>query len=313
MQASPWDPESVTTVLDAQGRLTEGAEVGGLDVRAFYKRLVAARILDLRLSRLGLPLWASSAGEEAPVVATAGVARMHEWIYPGARDTAVALARGLEPAALVDQVLGRGRGGGAALPGRVASHDLRIATTTDALGVHLAIAAGQAHAAKLGEGNEAVFALFGEGLTTTGIFHETVALAVRSDLPLVLVCRSQLWPDEAPPEAGLFGDSVQERAAVCGLWSRRVDGADPIAVWNVIGAAAERARAGSGPALVEAVVTPMVHDPPPHRDPVERLRRHLDSQGQWTETFQDVVEAETRQAIQDALAANGWASQEGEA
>lgn len=311
VQASPWDPESVTSVLDAQGKLAEGTEVGALDVRAYYKQLVAARILDLRLSRLGLPMWAPSAGEEAPLVAMAALARAHEWIYPGARDTGIAFARGMSADEVLAQVLGRGRGGGPALPGRVASAELRIGTTTDALGMYLPIAAGQAHAAKLGEGNEAVFVSLGEGLTTTGVFHETVALAVRSDLPLVFVCRSQLWPDEAPPEAGLFGDSVQERASVCGLWSRRVDGADPIAIHKVLTTAAKRARSGQGPSLVEAVVTPLVRDPPPHRDPVERLRLHLDGSGQWTQTFQDVIEAEVRQSIESALSAMGWS--EGEA
>ena len=312
VQVSPWDPESVATVLDAQGSLAEGTDVGSLDVRAYYKRLVAARVLDLRLSRLGLPMWASCGGEEAPVVATALVAQPNEWIYPGVRDNAVALARGVEPGTLVDQLLGRAQPGGVALPRRVSSHELRVATTTDALGLHLPIAAGQAHAASMGAGGEAVFALFGEGLTTTGVFHETVALAVRGNLPLVLVCRSQVWPDQAPPEAGVFGDSVQERATVCGLWSRRVDGADPIVVWNTLSTAASRAREGSGPSLVEVIVTPQVHNPPPHRDPIERLRRHLDAQGQWTPTFQDVVEAETHQAVEDALVANGWAT-EGEA
>lgn len=302
----------MTTVLDAQGKLAEGAEVDGLDARTLYKHLVAARILDMRLSRLGLPLWAPSGGEEAPVIATAMVARPDEWVYPGTRDNALAMARGLAVETLIGQILGRGQGGGPALPGRVASTDVCVATSTDALGLHLPIAAGQAHAARLNADGKAVFTLFGEGLTSAGVFHETVALAVRGDLPLVMVCRSQVWPDEAPPEAGLFGDSVQERAAVCGLWSRRVDGADPVAVWDVIGAAAQRARSAQGPSLVEVVVTPLVRDPPPHRDPIERLRRHLDAEGQWTETFQDVIEAEARQAIADALASHGW-TEEGRA
>mgnify|MGYP001546866724 CR=1 FL=1 len=93
MDTTPWDPEGAAALLDAEGRLTGGATLGGLDARAYYKQLVAARGLDVRLSRAGLPMWASSAGEEAPLVATGRVAHAEEWIYPGVRDVAIAMVR----------------------------------------------------------------------------------------------------------------------------------------------------------------------------------------------------------------------------
>lgn len=301
METTPWDPEGAATVLDAHGRLSDGSASPAVDVRAYYKALVGARIVEEKLAALSLPMWASGRGEEAPLVAAAMIAGPHDWIYPGARDTAVAVARGIEWSDLAAQVLGRTRAA-SALPGRVTSPELHIGAATDALGMHLAIASGQAHAQKLDGRGHATIALLGEGLTTTGIFHETVALAVSADLPLVLVCRSQLWPDGAPTEAGQLGDSVSDRGRTAGLWARRVDGADPLATYATIAAAMDRARAGRGPALVEAVVTQLVHRPPPHRDPVERLRRHLESAGSWTSTFQDVIEAETRALFDRAIA-----------
>lgn len=292
MESTPWDPEGATVVLDAQGRLSDGGGVQGLDLKALYKQLVAARCLDLRLSRASLPMWASSAGEEAPLVAAALVAGPEDWIYPGSRDAAIALVRGMSYDAIAAQVFGPNGAGGPALPGRLASVEHHIGTTTDALGMHLAIAAGQAHGQKL-EGSRAItLASFGEGVTTTGAYHEATSLAVACDLPLVLVCRSQLWPNGAPAEAGVVGDSVADRGRAQGLWARRVDGADPLAVYGALASAAARARDGRGPALIDVVVTQLVHDPPAHRDPVERLRRHLDAQGVWTSTFQDVIEAE---------------------
>ena len=301
METTPWDPEGAATVLDAHGRLSDGSASPAVDVRAFYKALVGARIVEEKLAGLGLPMWASGRGEEAPLVAAAMIAGPHDWIYPGARDTAVAVARGIEWPELAAQVLGRTHGS-SALPGRVTSPELHIAPATEALGMHLAIASGQAHAQKLDARGHATLVLFGEGLTTTGVFHETVALAVSCDLPLVLVCRSQLWPDGAPAEAGQLGDSVSDRARTSGLWARRVDGADPLATYSTIAAAMDRARAGRGPAFVETVVTQLVHGPPPHRDPVERLRRHLEAAGSWTSTFQDVIEAETRALFDRGLA-----------
>jgi TPP-dependent pyruvate/acetoin dehydrogenase alpha subunit len=120
--------------------------------------------------------------------------------------------------------------------------------------------------------------------------------------PRVIVVRSQLWPNGAPAEAGVLGDSVADRVRACGLWARRVDGADPVAVHNVIASAADRARAGRGPGIVDVVVTQQVHDPPAHRDPIERLRRFLDGRGEWTSTFQDVCEAEIRAQLEQAFA-----------
>ncbi|MBX7077698.1 MAG: hypothetical protein K1X88_00840 [Nannocystaceae bacterium] len=298
MDTTPWDPEGATTVLDAEGRVEPGAIPAGLDLRIYYKALVAARCLDVRLGRAGVPMYASFAGEEAPLVATAMQAREQDWIYPGLRDVAVALVRGMSFEELARQVVG-GEGG----PGRVASASLRIATGTDAIAMHLALAAGQAHGQKLAADGGITFALVGEGATTTGVFHETLAVAAACDLPLVIVCRSQLWPSGAPAEAGVLGDSVADRARTCGVWERRVDGADPLAVYGAIGQAAARARDRRGPSLVEVVVTQLLHDPPAHRDPVERLRRHLDTTGQWTATFQDVAEAEVRGKLERAFAA----------
>ena len=298
MEPTPWDPEGVSVVLDPNGQLV-GTRPGGVDAKQLYKLLVAARCLDLKLGRAGIPMWASAAGEEAALVSTALCSREADWIYPGFRDVAVALARGLE----IDTIVRGLFSGDEAGPGRIASASHRIAPPTDALGMHLALATGRAHAQKLTANGAVTFALFGEGLTTTGAFHESMMLASALSLPLVMVCRSQVWPDGAPAEAGAVGDSVGDRAKAAGLWVRRVDGADALGTHAAIEAAADRARQGRGPGLVEVVVTQMHRDPPAHRDPVERLRRHLDQTGAWTQTLQDVIEAEVRGSLDRALEA----------
>ncbi len=291
MEASPWDPEGVEVVLGPNGTPTDEACLAGLDLKALYKHLVAARCLDLRLGKMNVPAWASSAGEEAPIVLAGVLAEPSDWIYPGWRDSpgVVAVSAFEDVATMLVQ------------SGQRPSSALRVMLPSDTLGMHLALAAGHAHAQKLDGRRGVTIALFGEGLTTTGIFHETVATAVQCDVPLVLVCKSQLWPDAAPAEAGLLGDTVSERARACGLWSRRVDGADVIAVYMALASALERARDGRGPGLVEAVVTQLHRDVPAHRDPIERMRRLLDHKGLWTQTFQDVVEADIRARLEKAF------------
>ena len=303
MEPSPWDPEGVEQSLDAEGQLLDRRAAHGLDLRALYKRLVAARLLDLRLSRLGLPMWVSSAGEEAATVLSALLAGPEDWLYPSVRDLALAPIRGMDVDEFAQQVLGAAYNG---RPGAIAAADLGIGHAPETLGLHLPLAAGQAHAQRLAGPGRMTAALFGEGLTTTAMFHETVALAFTCDLPLVLVCKSQLWPEGAPAEAGLLGDSVAERVKACGLWSRRVDGADVVGVYAALDQAFRRARDGRGPGLVEVVATRLQTgeqstDVPAHRDPLERLRRHLDREKQWTPTFQDVIEAEVRGVLERAF------------
>lgn len=302
MEQSPWDPEDVEFVLAADGDPVSEVRIEALEARALYKQLVAARCLDLKLAQRKLPMWVSSAGEEAAAVCVGALAGADEWVYPGARDAGVAVGRGLGFDDVARQAVGESQADhlGRMRPGTIASLTAGIAPTSAALGMHLPIAAGHAHASKLARLGHATTVIFGEGLTTTGVFHETVALAACCELPLVLVCKSQLWPDQAPAEAGLLGDSVADRIRSCGVWTRRIDGADPLVVHQTMRHALLRAREGSGPALVEVVVSPMRQDPPPHRDPVERLRRYLDRRGQWTQTFQDVIEAEFNNAFDKA-------------
>ncbi|MEE9382091.1 MAG: thiamine pyrophosphate-dependent enzyme [Nannocystaceae bacterium] len=304
MEHSPWDPEDVELKLAPNGELMGDACADDLDARHLYKQLVAARSLDMKLAGLELPMWASGSGEEAVGVCVGLLSGAEEWIYPGARDVSVATSRGVAVEEIGRQALGRrdAEHFGRVRPGPVSSVAHCISTVSSALGMHLALAAGHAHATKLCRLAQSTVVIFGEGLTTTGVFHETIALATSCELPLVMVCKSQVWPDGAPSEAGLLGDTVAERGRTCGIWTRRVDGADPLAVHHATAQAIGRARDGNGPSLVEVVVSPLRQDPPPHRDPIERLRRYLDANGQWTQTFQDVIEAEFNSAFDTAIA-----------
>jgi pyruvate dehydrogenase E1 component alpha subunit len=299
----------VETLLDGEGRVREPSDAAGVDLRALYKALVHARCLDLRLAQLGVPMWVSGAGEEAAGVLVGRLLQPEDWVHPGgSRDVALALARGVSVAEIVRQATGQPDAEtlGRSVPGTIASVTHGIAPATEALGMHVALAAGRAHGQRLA-GRGVTVVSCGEGLTVTGAFHESVALAVSLELPLVIVCKSRPWPTGAPAEAGQLGDSLVDRLGACGLSSRRCDGADVLSTLRALSAALTRARRGDGPAFVEVFVTPLSRDVPAHRDPVERLRRCLDARGEWTQTFQDVVEAELRGRFDQVLARAGAA------
>jgi len=304
MQPTAWEPEGVEALLDSKGTLADPVAVSGLDLRGYYKHLVAARVLDVKLSRLELPMWASSAGEEAVSVAIGELSGDADVVFLGTRDAAIAMLRGLPLVELVRQLLGlpSARDLGRGVAGSPSAPELGLFGACEGLGLSLGLAVGHAHAQALAGTGGASVVVFGEGQTTTGMFHESTALALAHDAPVVFVCKSQLWPEGAPAEAGLLGDSVCERVRTAGLWARRCDGADPLGVRKAIAAALHRAHDGGGPGLVEVVVAPLQRDPPPERDPVERMRRLLDARGEWTQTFEDVSEAEIHGKLDRALA-----------
>lgn len=295
-----------------------------------YEVMLAARRVDLCLERLALPAWASAAGEEAPAaalgLAMAGQLEastspptadekssnpgVRDRIFPGRRDLALPIALGVPLAELLVQSAAPYHAGAAehwrafrSDEGRSDSAKALLAQQHDELGLDLLLATGDARvrrlAAQLGDAltpelaamrNGVTVACFGEGLTTHASFLEATSIAVAADLPLVFVSKSRQWADSAPAEAGILGDNLADRARACGLWTRRIDGADCIGIHHYLRRAIERAREGHGPALLDLVVTPASLQPPGHRDPIERLRRHLHRRGLWTEEYAEQLD-----------------------
>src|SRR5690606_20777364 len=128
MQPTAWEPEGIEALLDSKGTLADPAAVSGLDLRGYYKKLVAARVLDVKLGRLELPMWASAAGEEAVSVAVGDLLGPDDSVFVGNRDAAIGLIRGMPLAELLRQLLAqpsaetRGRG----LPGSIHSEAHKI-------------------------------------------------------------------------------------------------------------------------------------------------------------------------------------------
>lgn len=304
MDTTFWEPEGAERLLRPDGSPADGdTDLGDLPLDRLYRALVAARTLDLKIARLGLPARAPWAGEEAVAAAVALATRPDDWVFPGPRDGAIAFLRGLDAEAVAHQL--RSADPAAGLPARDAFADPEGHTgpLPRGLGHHLALATGTARAQALEDTEHVTVATFGEGTTTTGAFHEALSLAAAAELPLVFVCKSLVWPEGAPAEAGTVGDPVYERVRALGVRTVRTDGACAAATLRHLADAVRRARDGKGPALVEVVVTPAIFDPPAERDPVERLRRHLDRIGKWNRTFQDVAEAEVATRLERAFRA----------
>jgi pyruvate dehydrogenase E1 component alpha subunit len=218
-------------------------------------RQLEKRAYDLFLQNLVKGTSHLSLGQEA-IAAGFGQA-MHEDDYTFAtyRGHAHTLARGASMTGVMGELLGRDNG---LLHGKGGSMHLTdvdngVMGSYAIVGAHLAIALGAGWSAQYwGEPRVAV-AFFGDGTTNIGAFHEALNLAAVWKLPVVFVCENNLYMEYTPiADVTAVARPAADRAAGYGLEHIVIDGNDADAVYLTAAEFLGRARAGGGPALIEA-------------------------------------------------------------
>jgi acetoin:2,6-dichlorophenolindophenol oxidoreductase subunit alpha len=122
------------------------------------------------------------------------------------------------------------------------------------VGSHLPIAAGAAWSAKLRGTDQVTIAFFGDGATNIGAFHEALNLAAVWKLPVLFVCENNLYMEYTPiSTVTSVANPAADRASAYGLPAVIIDGNDVIKVQETTKIAVDRARAGDGPTVIEAL------------------------------------------------------------
>jgi pyruvate dehydrogenase E1 component alpha subunit len=238
---------------DAFRRLDADAAPDGLGERELlelYRRMVLLRTYDERSvvyhrqGRIGTYaiFWNHEAIQAGATFALAD----SDWIFPSYRESAIGLVRGMPAATILQWWRGHPSGWWNPADWNVASICVPIAT-------HVPHAAGLAWGKKLRGEDTVAMAFFGDGATSEGAFHEGVNFAAVMDAPAVFVCNNNGWAISTPLEAQTRADTLADKAAGYGIPGVRVDGLDVLAVYEAAREAVERARAGGGPTLIEAV------------------------------------------------------------
>ncbi len=227
--------------------------VDGLDdeaLLALHRSLVLLRTYDERSvvyhSQGRIGTYAIFRGHEAIQVGAVHALEPRDWIFPSYRESAIGLLRGL-PAATILQWW-RGHPSGWWNP-----EDVNVASICVPIGTHVPHAAGLAWGMRLRGSDAAAVAIFGDGATSEGAFHEGANLAAVVRAPLVLLCSNNQWAISTPLSAQTAAACLADKAIGYGMPGVRVDGRDVLAVYEAVRAAVERARAGEGPTFVEAV------------------------------------------------------------
>jgi pyruvate dehydrogenase E1 component alpha subunit len=119
------------------------------------------------------------------------------------------------------------------------------------VGGGLSLAIGAALHAKIQKTGQISVCFFGDGASNEGIFQESINLAAVLKLPVIFVCENNLYATETPISSATLSKNIADRAAAFGLPGVIADGNDVVDVYQKASAAAERARNGEGPTLLE--------------------------------------------------------------
>ena len=227
-----------------------------------YRLTALARALDERmwqLNRSGKAAFiVSGQGHEAAQVGAAfALERGTDIVLPYYRDLALSLAFGLTANDVMMAALARAddtSSGGRQMPAHYGSARLHIVSGSSPVATQVPHATGTAWAAKARGTGQVSLTCFGEGGASKGDFHEACNFAAIHKLPVIFFCENNRYAISVPVERQMAIDNVADRAAAYGMPGAIVDGTDLLAVYQVVKAAADRARRGDGPTLVEAKV-----------------------------------------------------------
>ena len=196
----------------------------------------------------------SSLGQEAISVGTAYALEPQDFISPVIRNVGAMMIRGYRPRDLFLQYMARKDGPTGGRDANTHFGDLArgVIAPISMLGETVPVAAGIALAAKIRKENRVAVAYVGDGATSTGPFHEGLNFAAVQKLPLLIIAENNGWAYSTPTSRQMAVSNIAERAkGGYGLSSISIDGNDVVKVFQTTKAAAERARGGGGPELIE--------------------------------------------------------------
>ena len=196
-----------------------------------------------------------SIGQEATNVGALKALRPGDRFFSHHRGHGHALAWTDDPARVLADILGKANGFCGGFGGTMHMAEPR----SGFLGGNGIVAGGLPMSVGVGlaiqlRGEEAVcLVFFGDGAVNEGAFHEALNMASIWRLPLVFLCENNRYAMSTPVSAAINVEAISTRAAAYGIPGESVDGNDFCEVYSAVHRAVERARAGAGPTLIEAL------------------------------------------------------------
>ncbi|MDW8040899.1 MAG: pyruvate dehydrogenase (acetyl-transferring) E1 component subunit alpha [Nitrososphaerota archaeon] len=257
-------------------------------------------------------------GQEAVAVGVCSALRRDDYITSTHRGHGHCIAKGADVKRVMAEILGKrtgyckGKGGSM----HIADFSVGMLGATAVVGAGIPIAAGAGLSIKLRKTDQVVACFFGDGASNQGTFHEGINMAAIWSLPVIFVCENNLYAMGTRQSMVMRVESVAERASAYGIPGVVVDGNDVLAVYDATLKAAERARKGEGPTLIECKtyrhrghsrVDPAKYRPKEEveawlaRDPIKRFREKLLELNVLTEVEIQQIDREVAAEIEEAV------------
>ncbi len=257
-------------------------------------------------------------GQEAVSIALALEARPSDHVCCTYRGHGHALALGMTPSSVMGEITGRVSGavGGVGGSMHLSDRSVGLMPTSAIVGAGIPIAAGAALTSQVLGRDDCAIALFGDGATNIGAFHEGLNLAAIWRLPVVFVCENNVYGEYSRINLTTPVEHLADRAASYGMPAEIVDGQVVGTVADAMRRALERARGGDGPTLLEcktyrysghsradaATYRPAGElDTWLARDPIELHRQLLVREGTIAEADADHIESRVRARIEECI------------
>ena len=302
----PWNPDFDATQL----------QVG-------LRWMLMNRVFDERMwqiQRQGrISFYMQALGEEAVSIAQGMALRPGDMCFPSYRNQGLYMYRGVTLVDMMCQCLSNTRDmcQGRQLPIMYHSKSGNVFSISGNLGTQYPHAVGWAMASAIKGEDHIAVSWVGDGSTAEADFHHALTFAAVYQAPVILNVVNNQWAISTfQGTAGGERRSFAARGLGLGIPGIRVDGNDFLAVYAVTSWAAERARRGGGPTLIELVTYrggahSTSDDPDKYRpkdewqafplgDPIERLKQHMIAQGNWSEKKHEQLTEELREEVKAA-------------
>jgi acetoin:2,6-dichlorophenolindophenol oxidoreductase subunit alpha len=289
-----------------------------------YRRLLRCRLFDERVLVLHsrgeiVGSVHASLGQEGEIVGACMALRTDDLMVGNHRSHGHPIGKGADLKALMAELYGKVTGVNRGKGGSMHLADFSVGSLgeTSIVGTGIPVAAGAALGCKLLGDDRVCLCFFGDGASNAGAFHEGLNLAAIWDLPAIFLCENNLYASGTRISSVCSVPDIAIRATSYNIPGVVVDGQDPLAVYQTVSEAAQRARAGQGPTLVEAKTyrydvhsggMGLVDDRPKEevqawrdRDPIQIHRNYLLEQGVAdTEELQQIEQA-TQDEVEAAV------------
>ncbi|MEE9178848.1 MAG: pyruvate dehydrogenase (acetyl-transferring) E1 component subunit alpha [Acidimicrobiia bacterium] len=305
---------SMFGLVNSDGSVRDRLPITVEDMRDLYADMVEARTYDeksMAMQRQGrLATYAPFRGQEAAQIGAAAALHEDDWVVGTYRDAALNWRAGYPWRLLVLGRTGDERGG-------ESPEGVNVLPPSITVGGHMIHAVGLAWAEKLQGSERIALTSFGDGATSEGDFHEAMNFAAVFATPTVFLCQNNGYAISYPTAEQTKSKTIAAKAEGYGMPGVRVDGNDVVGVLVAVREAADRARKGEGPSLIEAVTYRMgphttADDPTRYRDeaesrdwedrdPLLRVRRLLEKAGGWTDEWQAELEKAASRVIEEAV------------